>query len=270
MDEAESQAFRSHRINSRLLLSRAVDTTLHISPPNLLPWLSRKQKENSIILLDLEADSKRSNTLNFHLNIVFNPISIRRGHLTRADFYIGSTGGEIVVDIANGIITDYTNSQTLNVNYSNTTTRRQTSALCLAPSLQSRENGAEFELKAGSVTFDVNSERTLSASFSGSERFLVAMLMDNTLKWVISLPRGEQVVRDFLIGNLYLHAECAWRGECRKGRIAVRPSDVRFFDADRRPLGPKHSLLMQFALWRKGIRVLNKDGFELNFTDKPS
>lgn len=243
-------------------------TILFISPSNLLPWLSREQKENSVILLDLEADCKNSNSLNLHLNIVFNPLSIRRGQLTRADFYIGSTGGEVIVEVENGTVSDYTNSESLTVNYTNTMTRRQTSALCLAPALKSKEGGTEREAEVGNIKFDANVERTHSASFSSSERFLVAMLMNNTLRWVISLPRGEKVVRDFLMGNLYLHVECAWNGDCRKGRISVRPSDVRFFDSDRRPLGPTRSLLMQFALWRKGIRVLNRDGFELNFTDK--
>jgi hypothetical protein len=110
-------------------------------------------------------------------------------------------------------------------------------------------------------------ERVHSAEFSSEERYLETQLMGDTIKWAVALPHGEKVIRDFLMGNLYLFARCRWAKPPRAGRIVLRTIDFRFFDEHRKPLSFAKSLLMHFALWRKGIRFENKDGFQTEFEE---
>ena len=240
---------------------------LSISPPNLVVWLSREERERNVVLIDLDADMEGTETLRLDVNVIFNPLPVRRGTLTRVDYYIGSTGAEVSVDASGGKVHGHTPAATLDVNYSNATQSRRKAGLTLKPEMKVKDLSRAAEAKLGSVTRAAGQERVQSAAFASAERVLAPVATDDGVKWTVSLPRGEKAVRDFLIGNLYLFAKCTWAGTTKRGRVAVRPSDVRFFDADRRPLGTAQSLVMQFVLWRLGIKLQNRDGFAMTFRE---
>jgi hypothetical protein len=82
----------------------------------------------------------------------------------------------------------------------------------------------------------------------------------------VKLPEG-QLIRDYLIGNLYLYVESSWDDATKEGRIEVRPSDLQFFDSDRRVIGGgMTALAMRFILRRQGIR-LNRESLIINFRE---
>ena len=89
---------------------------------------------------------------------------------------------------------------------------------------------------------------------------------DHGVEWEVKLPEG-QLLRDYLMGNLYLYVESSWNASTKEGRIEVRPSDLLFFDSDRRVIGnPTKALAMRYALWRQGIR-LRRESLIINFRE---
>lgn len=244
-----------------------MEITLKINPPNLMPWLESSQKRRSILLLDVETDLIAADCLRFELNIVFNPIAIRRGRINKVDYFVGSTGAEVFIEATQGKILSHSGPLELDVEYTNTSRQTRKSSMCLTPEFKSKDGAAERSFKPGEIRWEANSESERKASFSCSEMTLVPVNTGNSVRWRLDTPRGEKAVRDFLIGNLILFAECSWRGSTRSGRFGARPSDVRFFDDQRRPLSKPTSLLMLFHLWRKGLAPTYDDAVEITFQE---
>ncbi|MBN1552287.1 hypothetical protein JW979_12515 [bacterium] len=242
--------------------------TLIISPPKIIPWLSMEEKENSIVLLDFEVDGLDDGALRFDLNVVFNSIPVKRGLIQKVDYYIGSSGAEVAINFDHGIIKDYSGEQILSVDYSNSVTHRRNSNITIKPNFSRKGNQEEVKVGLGAISLGRGLEKTFSCSFECTERILSTINMENFLRWIVTLPRGEKAVRDYLIGNLYLYVKCFSKNSNLNGTIKVRLSDIRFFDDERRPLSKKKSLVMLYTIWKQGIHIQNKNGFEVDFNVK--
>lgn len=246
---------------------KTVNIRLRVEPPLLIPWLSERERQANIMLLDLDADVEADATLRLDLNVVFNPLSVRRGVVKKVDYYVGSTGAEVSVQATGGAVSEHTQAATLDVNYSNTSKKQRKVGLSLTPVVKAKDGSAEVDATIGSITHEAAQETSVSATFASKERYLAPLRIGDTIKWTITLPRGEKVIRDFLTGNLYLFAKCAWASGPRSGTISIRPSDVRFFDHDRRPISTIRSLLMWFILWERYVKIENSDGFRIEFKE---
>lgn len=231
--------------------------TVFVKPPLLMKWLSPRQRKEYIVLLDLEPDFLDEKVLRLDLDIAFNPISVRREGVVEADYYIGSTGAEIFLEVNNGIVRDYTPSQTLEVHYKNTAKYNRLSRLELKPSSNA----------AASITFEAGEERTFVSDFSGSEHTLKPICRKNDVRWLLAMPRVEKVVRDFIAGNLRLFGIC----ECSSrisGKVYVRPSDIRFFDNKRKPLSNVGSLMMRYVLHKREYSsIRGRQGIGVSFEE---
>jgi hypothetical protein len=240
----------------------SMEKKLVINPPNLLRWLPREER-NDVLFLDLEADFPDEQTIRLDLNVVFRPIPIRRGKLQTKDYYIGSTGARVIFEAFLGKVKSYTPSTSLKVDYENTYTHSRKASVKIAPKI---ESGEGFKGEIGEVTFDKNVERAFTTRFSGAERTLSDVNFEHGVEWEVKLPEG-QLIRDYLIGNLYLYVESSWDDATKEGRIEVRPSDVLFFDSDRRVIADRiKALAMRYALWRQGIR-LKRESLIINFRE---
>lgn len=226
-----------------------------IDPPILTPWLSYEERDKNIVLLDMQADINKSQEIRFDLDIAFNPISIRRGIITinRKDFFIGCTGAEIFFGINDGKIIKFTEASILNVEYKNISEYTRNTALNL-----------NSETKA-SIKYEKSKKMFFIANFNSEERTLAPIHYGNSIRWDISLPKGEKTIRDFLIGNLYLQATCFCEKEKISGNIKVKPSDITFFGPDKRPLNRKKSIIMNYFLLKNNIKINNRDGIETKF-----
>lgn len=235
---------------------------LLIDPPKLLRWLPREE-QNGDFFLDLEADFLDERTIRFDLNVVFRPIPIRRGKLQKRDYYVGSTGASVAFEAFLGKVGGYTPGKTLKVDYENTYTHSRKASVKIAPKI---ESGKEFKGEVGEVTFDKNVQRSFTTRFSGAEKTLSDVYLGNRVEWEVKLPEG-QLLREYLIGNLYLYVESSWDASTKEGKIEVRPSDFIFFDSNRRAIGGgMKALAMRLILWRLGIR-LNNESLIINFRE---
>lgn len=231
-------------------------------PPNIVPWLSKK----NVIFLHFDADVEDNGVVRLDLNIAFDPIVLtEKDSNGRYDYYIGNSGAEITVEIVDGQILESTPEAALDVSYTNSFSGKRKSELTISPDLKAKGKFAELGMSIGSFTRAAGEERSFSTGFSNRERYLAAVRVGNTLKWTIKLPRGEHIIRDYLFGNLYLFAKCSWNVDLRSGVIKIRPSDVMVFDPKNKPLGFKRTLLMWFFMCSKYVE--NCDGFLTEFTE---
>lgn len=220
------------------------------------------EKTNNIVLLDHEVDILDRNRLRLDMNVAFNQVPVPRGIIQHLDYYIGTTGAEITVIFNNCEVLDYTESVTIHVNHKNTTTKNHNSTVKIAPEI-SGINGLSTNI--GNISFNEDIGQCFTATFSSKESIISPIHIDNFVRWIISLPRSEKAIRDFLLGNLYLYVECKFAKTGSNARIIVHPSDIRFFNNDKRPLGKMASMAMRFAIWKHGIRTKYND-IEISIT----
>jgi len=239
-----------------------MEKKLIINPPTLLRWLPREER-NDVLFLDLEADFLDEHTIRLDLNVVFRPIPVRRGTLQMRDYYVGSTGARVIFEAFLGTVKSHTSETPLKVDYQNTYTHSRKSSVKIAPKIDS---GEVLKGGLGEITFDKNVERVFTTRFSGAERTLSEVNFEHGVEWELKLPEG-QLIRDYLIGNLYLYVESCWDAAVKEGRIEVRPSDLLFFDSDRRVIGNRtKALAMRYALWRQGFQ-LKRESLIINFRE---
>ena len=238
---------------------------LLINPPNLSQWLSEEEKNSCVMRLEIEPDLIDKETLRLDLNIIFDRIAVRRGVVQKADYYIGTTGGEIYVELIGGVVKNHTGDQKIQVNYHTEKERTQRSDFTLEPSLSYKDKGKESQIKLGNIGWESGTSRKCTTSFEGFERILQCINSRNSVKWIIALPKTDHIIQDFIAGNLYLYFEGRWSNGPRYGKIRIRPSDIRFFNDKKEPISGKKNIGMLFVIWRKGIRVMNKDGVGLSF-----
>jgi hypothetical protein len=237
------------------------ERTLFINPPALLRWLPRDQR-GEVIFLDLEPDFLDEKTIRIDLNVVFRPIPIRRGTITSRDYYVGSTGARVIFEAFLGKVKRYSPGATLNVDYESVYRRSRSASVKLAPHLEV----GNAKTDVGEIAFTKDSERTFTSRFSGSERMLSEAFFGSGIEWELRLPEG-QVLRDYLLGNLFLYVESSWDGKKKEGVIEVRPSDMLFFDSQRRVIADGiKAAAMRWVLYKQGIS-LKRDSILVTFLE---
>lgn len=237
-----------------------------IDPPCLIRWMPNKDKKASIILLDMEVDIIGEGRLRFDLNVAFKAIPVHRGIIQKADYYIGSTGAHIIFETDKGSVFNYTvERDPLKVNHTNTVTRTRNSSASLKPAITNKEGDKEVKLELGEISWSAKVDSVFVSTFSCNERSLNSIYMESAIHWLLNLPRGERVISDYLVGNLWLFAECLWKDTSPSGDLSVRPSDVRFFNDDKRPLPSYKSIAMLYSMWRQNIKLPDYKGVKTHF-----
>jgi len=234
---------------------QAVSLTIEVDPPRLSRFLGELAKRHRILLVNLDVDETETETYALAFDLIFDPKPVQRRTVVTADYYVGSTGAELWVEPSTGKIQHFTQSRSFEVDYTSQSERQQRRAATFKPRLELSAGEAGASAEAGGFEIAAGSARSEAASFRSEERDLVAVFLDPELKWVLQLPRGERAVRDYLQGNLRLDAEIVPVDGRAGGTIRLRPSDIRFFGPDRRPLNFWASMAMRLILWQDGIRV---------------
>ncbi|WP_337171464.1 hypothetical protein [Gemmatimonas aurantiaca] len=238
---------------------------LVLAPTKLLKYLYTKARDDCLLLVDIVPDRPGPTELQLDLNLIFNPRPIRFGLVSEADWWFGSTGAELLLEAIDGSATHYSGASTIPVKYRMVRTRPQTAVFKFGPGIKQKTSQSEAELTFGSVSIPIGHEHKFETEFESAERTLEAVKMIHGVRWVVRLPRGERAIRDFLLGNLFLEATCAWSAAPLKGVIHVRPHDIRLFKPDQRPASKAASLLARYTCWRKGFKLQHTSGFTINF-----
>lgn len=239
-----------------------------IDPPLLLSLLSQEERDTNVMLIDLEADKINRSNIRLNLNVIFKTKVIRRGKIKKTNWYIGTTGGEVNVLLPGTQVVKYADGNALKVNYSNTIEGTRTVGLDIKPVIKTEKAGSKSEISFGGITYDKGSKYAYLSTFEGTERTLAVINEVESISWIIDLPRGGKVVRDFLIGNLYLYADFNMRSLklINKCRLMIRPSNISLFNSKKIEMDRAKSILMLHYLRIKGYSIKNPDGFDFTFT----
>jgi hypothetical protein len=239
---------------------------VEIAPPKLEVWLDADARNRSVIMMNIDMDIDLNKLLHVDVNAIFDPIPVRRGILNREDWYIGSTGAEIVASCNTGVVRQFTEGKVLHVDYKNRTERTQKYNFSIIPklALSSQSNGVELST-VGTFGLRAGSKLKYESEFSNSERILDQNYKSKEVRWLLKLPKGKQVVKDFLMGNLHLEAKFELGSKVVNGDVGIRPTDVRFFDEKGNRVGKLSTIMMLYAVWRKVGFVLDVDGFRVNY-----
>jgi len=241
-----------------------MNKTLYFSPPKLVHWLDDEVRKTSVLLIDIEPDFIGDNKIHLDLNIVFRSIPVTTGILQRRDYYVGSTGARVFFKAIEGEVKSYTGPMALTVENEQTIKHSRQSGVKISPAI---ESGEELKVSVGDITLQKDAERTFTLKFLSSERSLAPLAMRDAVEWEIALPKGEKVIRDYLFGNLHLYVDSEWSCKHKAGQIEARPSDILFFDSERRAVGGlKVALVMLYRLWKQGTKV-RRENIIINFKE---
>jgi len=228
--------------------------------------MSSKDRDRAITLVDFEPDILASGDVRLDLRVAFKYIAVRsKGFIAHADFYIGCTSASVQLDVEGEEIKEFTQGMELTVNYRDVERRTRDSKACLEPSFEFKVAETEAKVAAGSVSLESGHESVFERSFAFAERFLAAVDTGRSVIWRLDPPTQAQAVRDFLFCNLHLYAVVTSTSGENRGKITVRPADVRFYGPDRRPYSDTTSLLLLYQLWRARRLMFRPHGVEVAF-----
>lgn len=245
--------------------------TWHVNPPALTRWISPDDRDNAIVLMDLEPDVLATGELRLDLRVAFKYIAVRRKKLlSQADFYIGCTSASVQIDIEGEKINAFTPGKALTVNYKEVERRTRTSKAALEPSGEFKSGAGETKLSIGGISLESGGEAVFESSFAYSERYLEAVNLGSGVIWRLDPPRRKPVVRDFLFCNLHVFVVCTDSSGRSRGRIHVRPSDLRVYGPDRRPYEKAKSLMLLCLLLKTKKLLYRPEGIEVKFSEATS
>jgi len=247
--------------------------SLSIDPPLLSRFLPPAVKASTISLLDFDADSVSDDTLRLDVNVTFKSITIRRrSRIPYADAYIGTRGAEITVTFEqNPTINEHTPGRVFEVNHEHTTTVKRASSFSFKPKVSVKKpNAFEFDIEPGGHSQDTGRETAYKTSFKCGERSLDVVNDGDLITWRLDLP-NHNVIRDFAYGNLHLYLECSWKYLAngalppKQGAITLHPTDVTFFDKDRKPAVGLNLLFLKYFYWVSDRKISHPDGISVRF-----
>jgi hypothetical protein len=244
-------------------------STIVIDPPLLMSWMSERQRDQSVLLFDLEVTILAEERIRFDLNIIFQSIKVRGGRASRRNRYVGTTGAEVGIELMTNALKTWTNSAAIEVRYELKAAAGNERTLSLAPSAEAEAGEVKAKVKSGSLSLQRNSSLQQSIAYNSKEFTLTPIPWRTGVKWTYSLPAGPKAIRDFLVGYLPLFAEFDGPAMNICGRITLAPEDVRFFNSNKKPISLVRSLYMHAVLWKRGIVIQNEDGFSVRLQVEP-
>ncbi len=232
---------------------------ISVSPPTLARFLSKEDRDRSVVLLDVESFCPGSSpTLLF--NVILNSVKVRRGTVKRADFHFATMGVEISVLPSGAEIIDYTQSSRLSVTYQKEIANTVRELNKAGGTMSISGGGGKGEAV---YNFENGTENLLkgSASFVSTENELVATFRKADLLWRLDPVDATRVVRQFQQGNLWLTCSLEATRPPWSIEVSIRPTEFRAYGPNiRKPLSEIRTLWVMMTMWAEGVKVRNRDG----------
>lgn len=232
-----------------------------------MSWINDPDKTFRIVQCDLQIDTCENDQFRFDLNFAFDHALIPRPGINTSYNHVGCTGLNVTFRISKGAITKFTPRDIIDVDYNNSDKWSRKSGLCLKPELTAEFGAVNLKASLGNITYEQASEVEFATSFKGQESTLVPTVKGNKIVWNLSMHRGKKAVRDYILGNLYLFAECESNESLCKGDFSFEPVIV-YFDSRKTPIHDKGSLLAVYILQKlNGITIKDKRGTRIHFNE---
>jgi hypothetical protein len=231
---------------------------LYVSPAKLSRFLSKEDRDRSVVLLDVETFCPGDHPT-FLFNVILNSIKVRSGTLKRADYHFATMGVEVSVFPEGAKIVDYTQSAQLTVQYQTEIAKTATElSKAGAITLVAGDNKGDLN-----VSFESGIEHLVkgSAAFVSTENELVATYRTADLQWRLDPISAAKVIRQFQQGNLWLTRKLEATLPAWKVEVSVRPTELRAYSANMvNPLSDMKTLWMLTKMWAGGVAVRDRNG----------
>jgi hypothetical protein len=215
----------------------------------------------------MDFDRQKDGCVRVDINVVFQPLGVRRGNLQTYEYYVGTTAVNVLLEIEDGRLKETTEDAVIPVDYKNTSTGDRKAALSLEPKVTQKMGDQETAASAGKVSFAAGSTRGFEASYRGGERILVKIGSAGSVSWELKLPKGAKIAHGYLLGNLVFYGVGCWSGRKAAGKVVVHPRDVRLFNADSERIDGVRALLMRMAMWKQGITMPGGEDIAVEFKE---
>lgn len=207
-----------------------------IDPRNLASKLPHDVKEQRVIMLDVMPEEVCSDRVRFNLKIIFSDVVTAMRDNGLPATLMGTTGGEIVVKVADGSLAEYSKEKTIKVDYTITESDKNNYEVKLKPSLSIGEKKRSATASLAEGIWRKSKERGQTASYESTENSLVVVDYVNSVKWIVSLPTGIKLHHENLLGNLHVYFESIDNCGFQEGSITIRVNNIDFYSGNRKRL----------------------------------
>jgi hypothetical protein len=216
-------------------------------------------------MLDVNPTEVCSDRVRFNLHVIFNDVCTAKRKNGEIVTLMGTTGGEIIVNVANGKLSNYTKEETILVEYAITGSDSKKVELKAKPSVTI----GETEIQLGESSWGKGNRKNQTAAYSNTEKSLSVIDFVNSIKWIVALPDGIKVYQDNLLGNLNVYFESTGNSGCQEGSITIRVTDIDFYDRKRKLLWEAKSKVIRFLYHMKNIPKKEQIETTVYFKVKP-
>lgn len=228
--------------------------SIFLDPPIAYSFLSEKQRDNKVVLYDLDADVNEHGEIELSFNWIFSRVTIGQLKLRSAKmFHFATTGGELKLALNDAVLSKCTERQTISVNHSVTKRKRRNSDLTIAPVAKLEYAGAKVEFSGLKYLKARSEEVEYVTNLTTSEQILAVIKVNDGCTWDLLVPKLDAAIRHYVYGNLYLDACFSCETDNITGTLKTRPSGIRVFNQDGKLFGEEATFGMLFSLWRRGI-----------------
>jgi len=122
-----------------------------------------------------------------------------------------------------------------------------------------------MELSGAKASQSSNQEIELVSNLTNKEHQLAAKSYQNGCHWDLQRPKLDNAVRNYIFGNLYLHAVFHLNGQTTvNGRLSFQPNGINVYAEDGTKLSQTATLGILFRLIQKGIFTVGALGDRKN------
>jgi len=226
-----------------------------------------EEHERSLVMLDVVADFLERERTKLNLNVAVRGVKVGREDSIKC--YVGCESIEVIVSSDTGSFVEHSGAIPLKVMQRNKKTQGRKASIALKPELGVKAGGAvDASVSLGDVTFERSRDLEQESEYENEERVLSPVNSRRVVRWAYDPPGGNNVIRDYIDGNLELHAVCQWEKTPKSGKVEVRALQCRVYGPiDKRPVSRLQQLMLRFQMGDWIDEAQARRGISVTFTE---
>ena len=187
--------------------------TLTIQPAGkVIGSMSPDELERTPVLLGLDVQ-EIDGDVKLLADVAFQRIPVE-GPGGRVRWYVAATEGQLTLRTNGAKIVSHTNSKYIDTAHKITSKRKGKVEAQIEPKVEVSETLTVSLFSVGGKR-ERSEEETIE--YSDRESTLTAVKQGDGVLWVRSSPRGEKLIREYLLESLRLWMRCRWKDKDRRG-----------------------------------------------------
>jgi hypothetical protein len=234
--------------------------TLTIKPPEkVIGSMSSDEQERTPVLLGLDVQEIDGDA-KLVVDVAFQRIPVR-GPVGMGPWYVAASDAQLTLRANGAKIASHRNSRYVDTVHRIKSSKEGKVKAEFEPKVEVSETLTVSVVSAGGKATRSKEE---TIEYSDRESTLTAVQQGDRVVWVRSTPKGEKLIREYILENLHLWLRCKWTDKNRRGS-AVLITFPELFHSN----GKKFSKIQSFfagAFLRLKPPLTNEDGTSVEFT----